>query len=361
MPSPASRTTMRAASPSRVDGDARPAGGRAWRRSPRDCGSAAAAASRRPRSPPPRRRRRRRRAGADARRLLGGEPEQIDAARRRSGRARHGRAGWRAGSLRPVGRSRRDCGRSRPAFPALGSANHSSIARRRRASGERSSWLALASNAFCDASSASTRAAAALKVRATTATSSSPASSTRSDSAPAPHCSTPERRSSSRRVRRAVIGKAASPTPPATISTIVRMRSRGLQPRRAQPRQNRAAVGEVDAHDLRQRSELRSSGRRERDRRRRAMAASAPCGVVDRNVGADFVAETLRRRGDAPGGLSRAGIDQSSSRTCERAPTFVRTLCRSATRTRRSGTRRRRGSPAASDRLSRTAGGGRRS
>src|SRR5947199_237224 len=61
------------------------------------------------------------------------------------------------------------------------------MAMRRRASGDLSSWLALASNAFCEASSNSTRSAAALKVRATSATSSSPVSSTRAESAPVPH------------------------------------------------------------------------------------------------------------------------------------------------------------------------------
>ena len=44
-----------------------------------------------------------------------------------------------------------------------------------RASGERSSWLALASSDWCDRTSASTRAAATLKLAATAATSSLPA------------------------------------------------------------------------------------------------------------------------------------------------------------------------------------------
>ena len=48
-----------------------------------------------------------------------------------------------------------------------------------RASGERSSWLALASSDWCDCTSASTRAAATLKLVATAATSSWPLTATR--------------------------------------------------------------------------------------------------------------------------------------------------------------------------------------
>ena len=76
-------------------------------------------------------------------------------------------------------------------------------------------------------------------------------SSTRSDSPPAPHRSTPERRASSRRVSLAATGKAVRPTPPATISMIERMRKPGLGPRRAQPRQHHAPAGKVDAQDAR--------------------------------------------------------------------------------------------------------------
>jgi hypothetical protein len=53
-----------------------------------------------------------------------------------------------------------------------------------RASGERSSWLALASSERCDWTSASTRAAAMLKLAATAATSSAPEIATRWSSAP---------------------------------------------------------------------------------------------------------------------------------------------------------------------------------
>ena len=48
-----------------------------------------------------------------------------------------------------------------------------------RASGERSSWLALASSERCDRTSASMRAAATLKLAATAATSSAPEIATR--------------------------------------------------------------------------------------------------------------------------------------------------------------------------------------
>ena len=71
----------------------------------------------------------------------------------------------------------------------------------RRASGERSSWLALASRLWCERSSVSMRSAARLKLRATAATSSRPDSSTRWPSDPAPKRSTPACSDSSRRVR----------------------------------------------------------------------------------------------------------------------------------------------------------------
>ena len=81
-----------------------------------------------------------------------------------------------------------------------------------RASGERSSWLALASSERCDCTSASTRAAATLKLEATAATSSRPETATRWPRSPPPNCSTPRLSISSRRVRRRTTGNAPAAT-----------------------------------------------------------------------------------------------------------------------------------------------------
>ena len=88
----------------------------------------------------------------DAGGLLGGEAEKVDAAiAAPSLLAPHGRAGSPAGSPRRARRSRRGCARSRPRRGCPAASAQISTAMRRRASGERSSWLALASSAFCAA------------------------------------------------------------------------------------------------------------------------------------------------------------------------------------------------------------------
>ena len=202
--------------------------------------------------------------------------------------------------------------------------------------------------------------AATLKARATTATSSSPASSTRSDSSPAPQRSTPVRRPSSRRVSRAVSGKAASPTPPATISTIERMRSADAAPAGA------AGASTVRPSGRSMRT-MRGGGRtalvrppRARSARPRA-ATSEPCGVVDGNVGVHLVAEPLHRGRDRARRTVALGDQPLVDLEVERAQARPAALADERTRTRPSAPRRRRGSPAASDRSSRTAGAARRS
>ena len=81
-----------------------------------------------------------------------------------------------------------------------------------RASGERSSWLALASRLLWERSSVSICSAARLKLVASAATSSLPLSCTRKLRSPEPNCSTPDFSDSSRRVSRRTTGYA----PPAT-------------------------------------------------------------------------------------------------------------------------------------------------
>ena len=95
----------------------------------------------------------------------------------------------------------------------------SSSPMRRRVRGERSSWEALASKDFCDASRVScdftrfsTRSAAWLKPRAKKATSSWPCSGTRVDRSPSPHFCTLFCSSSSRRVSLRMMGYVASAT-----------------------------------------------------------------------------------------------------------------------------------------------------
>ena len=65
-----------------------------------------------------------------------------------------GRAGSTAAAPRRAGPSRRGCARSPRGVPAGTPPDPISTATRSRASGERSSWLALASSAFCECSSA---------------------------------------------------------------------------------------------------------------------------------------------------------------------------------------------------------------
>ena len=88
-----------------------------------------------------------------------------------------------------------------------------------RASGLRSSWLALASRLWCDRSSTSMRAAARLKLAPRAATSSRPSSATRWCRAPAPKASTPCLRDSSRRVRPRTTGQAPAATARKIISS----------------------------------------------------------------------------------------------------------------------------------------------
>ena len=95
----------------------------------------------------------------------------------------------------------------------------SSTAMRMRASGDRSSCEALASSDFCDCMSAawfcissSMRPAAALKWRARSATSSAPATGTRSPSRPSPQRCTPRCKASSRCVRRRAMGNTPTIT-----------------------------------------------------------------------------------------------------------------------------------------------------
>ena len=81
-----------------------------------------------------------------------------------------------------------------------------------RASGERSSWLALASSDWCARTSASMRAAAALKLDATAATSSRPLTSTRWSRRPLPKISMPRLSDCRRRVRWRTTGQAPAAT-----------------------------------------------------------------------------------------------------------------------------------------------------
>ena len=94
--------------------------------------------------------------------------------------------------------------RSRGAPSGVSSSSETAIFS--RASGERSSWLALASSDWCERTSASMRSAAWLKLAPSAATSSRPLASTRWSSAPAPKRSTPAFRLSRRRVRRRTTG-----------------------------------------------------------------------------------------------------------------------------------------------------------
>ena len=145
---------------------------------------------------------------ADARRLLGGQ--------RRAGRPGRAASGLSATSSRLASST---SSTSASSSATLVSISRFSVSRCagvasssidtaifRRASGERSSWLALASSDWCERTSASMRAAARLKLAATAATSSAPEIATRWPSAPAPNCSTPRLSASSRRVSRRTTG-----------------------------------------------------------------------------------------------------------------------------------------------------------
>ena len=85
-----------------------------------------------------------------------------------------------------------------------------------RASGVRSSWLALASSRRCAVTSSSMRCAERLKLSASAATSSRPSTFTRAPRSPPPSRSTPARSRSSRRPRPRTTGKAPTATAMAT-------------------------------------------------------------------------------------------------------------------------------------------------
>jgi len=77
---------------------------------------------------------------------------------------------------------------------------------------------------------------------------------------------------------------------------IVRMRSGGLKPGGRKRARTARPSGKVDAHDLRQRSDAFFVGG-ERDRRA-AQRGQRAFSVINRNVGAEFVAEALGCGGD---------------------------------------------------------------
>ena len=144
---------------------------------------------------------------ADARRFLGRDGEQIDRSRCSGVAAASRRLASSTSSTRPSSSATFLSISSFSASRCAGLAPSSiETAIFMRASGERSSWLALASSERCAATSASMRAAATLKLAATAATSSAPETSTRWPSAPAPNCSTPRLSDSSRRVSRRTTG-----------------------------------------------------------------------------------------------------------------------------------------------------------
>jgi hypothetical protein len=94
-----------------------------------------------------------------ARRLFGQPAQQVDRLVRRSSAGRRRPAGWPAAPLRPARRVRRCWCRSRAARPraARGRVFQHRTAIFSRASGERSSWLALASRLLWERTSASMR------------------------------------------------------------------------------------------------------------------------------------------------------------------------------------------------------------
>ena len=113
----------------------------------------------------------------------------------------------------------------------------SSSPMRIRVSGERSSCEAFASNDLCDRTSVSMRAAAALKRRDRSATSSWPSSGTRTVRSPSPQRCTPRCKISRRCVSRRTIGNrptpTASPTRPSSQKKPVCGRTHGGCPPRS--------------------------------------------------------------------------------------------------------------------------------